>query len=322
METYRSIASLPIFENTVLTIGNYDGLHLGHQAVIERLVDVAKGSGRKSVVVTFFPHPRYVLGPVDDAKPGLIASIEKKFQLMEGWGVDVAFVVPFDRALSQVSAEEFLAEVLIKNFNPSSIIIGHDHHFGHNRQGDSLFLENQKTKFGYDLEVIHAINSKAGVISSSRIRAIIGDGDCERANRLLGWVFEIWGTIIEGEKRGRTLGFPTANVMPLEENQLIPKVGVYVVSTELSGRTVYGMCNVGYRPTFNETELIIEANFFDPPITDLYDRRIALKFHHRLRAEKGFDGVKELKAQLQKDKRESLEWIAIYERGVGVNVSA
>lgn len=322
METYRSIESLPIFENTVLTIGTYDGLHLGHQAVIERLVQVARASGRKSVVVTFFPHPRYVLNPAADAKPGLIASIEKKFQLMEGWGVDVAFVVPFDKALSQVSAEDFLAEILIKNFSPSTIIIGHDHHFGHNRQGDALFLENQKTKFGFDLEVVNAINSKAGVISSSRIRAIIAEGDCERANGLLGWVFEIRGTIMEGEKRGHTLGFPTANVMPSEENQLIPKVGVYVVSTELNGRKVYGMCNVGYRPTFNEKKLIIEANFFDPPITDLYDRRIALKFHHRLRSEKAFNGVVELKAQLQKDKSESLEWIAVYERGVGVNVSA
>ncbi len=315
METYRRLTELPEISASALTIGNFDGLHRGHQAVIDRLVNFARSRDIPSAVLTFDPHPGNVLTLPGRPIKQMIITMERKLELLDRCGVDLALVMLFDLEFSQVSAADFLSRVIVAHFKPRRIIVGYDHHFGNRRQGDAGFLDSNSGKYGYKVEVIAGVTAGNRAVSSTAIRELLLAGKCVEAEQLLGWTYEITGRVVRGEGRGAEIGFPTANLLPDESGQLVPRDGVYVVSVRIDQDTVFGMGNIGIRPTFNGEERSIEAHLFSPPVTELYDRRIAIRFHHRLRDEKRFQDVRELKKQLQQDQMDSLNWIAEYQGG-------
>ncbi|MFC1480665.1 bifunctional riboflavin kinase/FAD synthetase [Candidatus Neomarinimicrobiota bacterium] len=309
METYRRLSELPEHAATVLTIGNFDGLHKGHLQVIEQLVDNARERNLPAVVITFHPHPRRILNK-GKAAQDLIVTLDKKLELLESAGVDRCLVVPFDEQFSAVTAQEFLESVIIKRFHPELIVVGFDHHFGHRREGDLEFLQSMASKFQFTVEVVEEVNSGALAINSTRIRELLKAGDLVPARELLGWTYEIPVRIIEGSGRGRKINFPTANFIPDNPSQLIPGNGVYIVSTQVENKNYFGMCNIGYRPTFEGTSLGLEAHFFDWSGGEMYDMSLIIKFYHRIRDEQKFNSVVELQTQLRSDKEFSLKWIS------------
>ena len=321
MDTYRSLADVPAFDGSILTVGTYDGLHRGHLAVIRRVVERARQKNVPSVVITFNPHPQHILAKPGTPRKEIIVAIDKKLELMEQAGVDIAVVFSFDKDFSQVTAPEFLQEVIVGRFHPSVIVVGYDHHFGYDRQGNAPFLRDKASTYGYVVEEIEEVNSSEAAISSSRIRQLLKSGQCEAGARLLGRPYEIPGTIIKGSQRGKQLTYPTANLEPDESYQLIPKHGVYVISASIDDQDYFGVCNVGFRPTFGEKSFAIEAHFFDLPMDDIYHRKIALKFHHWIREEKKFKDASELRTQIEYDKETAQKWIVENQGGINLNAT-
>ncbi len=309
MDTYRNLTELPEIQAAALTIGNFDGLHRGHQVVIDRLVEYARSQSIPSAVITFDPHPGSILATYGEPANRPIISLDRKLDMLGQRGVDMALVLDFDLEFSRVTAEDFLSRVIAAHFKPLRIIIGYDHHFGYGRQGDAEFLRRRAEEFGYSVEVIEGVTVAGRMVSSSAIRQLLLEGRCEEAEQLLGWIYEITGRIVRGVGRGARLQYPTANLEPDEPPQLLPRDGVYVVSAEIDRSTAFGMGNIGTRPTFGEQKRTIEAHFFEPPRPDLYNHRIALRFHHRLRDEQRFENALDLKKQLQQDEKASLNWI-------------
>lgn len=315
MDTYRGIADIPTLNASVLTIGTFDGLHLGHQAVIEQLVSRAREAQVPSVVITFDPHPRQVLSAITgEQAPEMIVSLRKKLALLDAWNVDITLVLKFDEAFSKIPARSFLEKYLVKPFHPGSIVVGYDHRFGHNREGNAVYLRDFAEEFHYAVvEVGEVISPAVGDISSSRIRSLIKEGRCEEAEALLGWTYEVEGKVVEGAGRGRDIGFPTANIAPTEVSQLIPRSGVYVVSAKIAGERCFGMANIGRRPTFGGGDLTLEAHFFEPIANDLYGSTLQVLFYHRLRDEKKFADATALASQINIDREKTRQWIAKYQ---------
>ena len=322
MDTYRRLEDVPALADSALTIGSFDGLHRGHLAVISDLVSLASANGIPAVVLTFDPHPQHVLAPAGSEKKKLVVTLEKKLSLLAAAGVDITVVLTFDHAFSRIPPLEFLERNVIGGFRPSHIVVGHDHRFGHLRQGTAAFLQEHARTHRYEVTVVEPVYGAGRAISSSRIRKLIAKGECEAAATMLGRLYEITGTVVAGAGRGQLLAYPTANLQPSEPQQLIPQVGVYVISAYLESQLVYGMCNVGFRPTFNGKSLIVEAHFFDPPDVNFGGRRLAFQFHHRIRDEVRFEGPEELRAQLDRDKESSLSWIAEHQGEKQIHASA
>lgn len=314
MDTFHSLTDLPDIAASALTLGTFDGLHRGHQAVIDRLLLHARENAVPAVVLTFDPHPQHVIAPPGVAKKELIITLENKLALLEAAGVDLTVVLEFSHELSRISALDFLDRA-VQHFHPVQIVIGYDHHFGNKREGDATFLQQHANTYGYGVDLLDVVNSSDAAISSSQIRQLLKEGDCEQAEKLLGRPYEIAGVVTRGVGRGRELQYPTANLKPKEPLQLIPKTGVYVVSAVHQGQTLFGMCNVGYRPTFNGNTLVIEAHFFDFSDDDLCDAQLTFRFHHRIRDEQRFDTSDELRSRLDHDKQISIEWIERHLRG-------
>jgi riboflavin kinase/FMN adenylyltransferase len=309
LETYRSIEDVHPIDGSVLTVGTFDGLHRGHLAVIDRVVEHAKMQNVPSVVLTFHPHPQHILAKAGTPKQEVIVTLEKKLDLIGNAGIDIAMVFNFDHGLSRVTARDFLHDIIVGRFHPSEIVIGYDHHFGHDHQGDAEFLRNQSSAYGYSVDVVDEVNASDSTISSSNIRQLIKNGHCEAGARLLGRPYEISGTVVKGIQRGKRLTYPTANLKPDEKNQLIPKHGVYIVSSTIDNQEYFGMCNVGIRPTFEEKSVTIEAHFFDMEVDNLYHRKLALRFYHWIRDERKFEDASELRAQIDRDKRRSCHYL-------------
>ncbi len=310
MDTYRRLEDIPALKASALTIGTFDGLHRGHLAVIEQLVARAGEHRVPATVLTFDPHPKQVLAPRDSASFEVLATLAKKLLLLDAAGVDLVAVVTFDKPFSRLGPQAFLEQVVMKYFNPVHIVVGYDHHFGHERKGNTAYIREQAAVQQYEVDVVDQVNILGEPVSSSRIRQLLREGRCEEAETLLGWPYELAGEVVRGDGRGRSIDFPTANLRLDEPLQLIPMRGVYVVSTDMGGQIVYGMCNVGFRPTFNGKVLTVEAHFFSPPEKDLYGRQMAFKFHHRLRSEQKFTGPDALRAQLERDKLAAQSWVA------------
>jgi len=319
MDTYYHLSDLPPVAESALSIGTFDGLHNGHLAVVDRLVERAKPKAIPAVVLTFDPHPQHILAPPGRPKLELIVTLKKKLSLLEEAGVDLTMVLKFDQEFSLISAEDFLEKIVVERFHPSHIVMGHDHHFGNRRRGDARFLREHADAYGYEVDVVEAVSASGINVSSGNIRRLVREGRCEEAELLLGRPFEIPGKITSGTGRGQEMDYPTANLTPDEPAQLIPKAGVYIVSASIRRQTVFGMCNVGFRPTFNGKALVIEAHFFDLPEKNLYDRSLAFRFHSRIRDEHKFSRAAELRAQLDRDKQTSLEWIAEHQGGKPVH---
>ncbi|TYA52400.1 bifunctional riboflavin kinase/FAD synthetase [Formosa maritima] len=304
--------SLPADFNskTVVTIGTFDGVHIGHKKIIERLVNTAKKSNLKSVVLTFFPHPRMVLQK--DANIKLLNTIEERSNILDQLGLDVLVIKKFTKEFSRLTAEEFVSEILIKQLHAKKIIIGYDHHFGRNRSANIDDLKAFGKQYDFEVEEISAQDINDVSVSSTKIRNALVDGDIKTANKYLGNNFIITGKVVKGKGLGNTLGFPTANINIKESYKLIPKQGVYIVKTTINNQEVFGMMNIGLNPTIDSNnKQTIEIHLFNFNET-IYRKTLTIELLDRIRDEQKFDSVETLKIQLQKDKETSLNFIEKY----------
>lgn len=293
---------------TILTIGTFDGVHEGHQKLLTRLKDLKSKFGLNTVILTFSPHPRKVLFPEQkDLK--LLTTTTEKLDLLEKFGVDVAVVYPFTKEFAQIDAEFYISEVLKKSLKVKHIIIGYDHKFGKNREGDINTLRAFSKKYDYTVEEISALDINSIAVSSSKIRQAIDNGNIKLANAFLGYPYSLSGKVVGGKQLGKTIGFPTANIKVEEEEKLIPKIGVYFVEIDFNGEKYYGMLNIGKNPTTDTDNLVkIEVNIFNFDKA-IYDETLNIKFIEYLRDEIKFNSVEELTEQLKRDKKNCLDLI-------------
>jgi len=292
---------------TIATIGTFDGVHIGHQKIIQKLVQTANKKHLNAVVLTFFPHPRMVLQK--DANIKLINTINEKAQLFEKLGVDHLVVKKFTKQFSRLSAEDFVKQVLVDKLKIENIIIGYDHHFGRNRNANIDDLRTFGKTYGFEVEEISVQDINEVAVSSTKIRIALNDGNVQTANTFLGYNFMLTGFVVEGKGLGKGIGFPTANIFIEESYKLIPKRGVYIVQSKIEGKTVFGMMNIGKNPTLGDNEQSIEVHFFNFS-KSLYKENIQVELLHRIRDEQKFDSLLSLKEQLKKDKLISLDFIA------------
>ena len=300
MKITHSISKFYPHKKSILTIGTFDGVHLGHQKILKHLIKTSRDEGKQSVLLTFFPHPRMVLQKNSNIK--LINTIEEKSQLLKKINLDELVIHPFDKAFSRLTALEFVREVLVKKFNISKLIIGYDHHFGKNREGNFEQLQEYGNMFSFEVEEISAKSLNDIAISSTKIRVALSEGNIQKANNYLGYNFSLSGKVVSGNNLGTKLGFPTANISIEESYKLIPKTGVYLVKSEINNTLFFGMMNIGNRPTIDGKHQTIEVNFFNLD-KDLYDTTINVELLKFLRDEQKFESIDALKNQLKKDKQ-------------------
>lgn len=306
MKIFHSINEFHSDKKTILTLGTFDGVHIGHAAILKKLTQNTADGKFESAVLTFFPHPRMVLQGKSDLK--LLNTINEKIDLLEKIGIENLIIHPFDANFSQLSAEEFVKTVLVDQLHIQKIIIGYDHRFGKNRTANIDDLTAFGLKYGFEVEQISAQEINDISISSTKIRTALEDGEINLANEYLGYSYFLSGTVVKGKQLGRTIGFPTANIELKEEYKLVPKNGVYIVAAEIDGKSVYGMMNIGFNPTVQGKKRTIEVHFFDFDL-DIYDRQIRVAILQHIRSEEKFESVEFLKIQLGKDKDFSIQYI-------------
>lgn len=293
-------------DNTVLTVGTFDGVHAGHRAIIDTVVDKANERNARSVLVTFDPHPRNIINPGDDGIK-LLTTLQERCEILEELGIDRMIVIPFDRDFSLLSSEEFIRDVIHKQIGVSEFVIGYDHHFGRNREGTIETIEKLGKELNFDSYVVSKREVGEKTVSSTAIRKAISlDGNVEEAAEFLQRPYRLNGTVVHGDKRGKEIGFPTANIKPEHINKIIPKDGVYAVKVRINGEWFEGMMNIGTRPTFDGTKQTLEVNLFEFD-QDVYGKEVQVRFYKRIRDEKKFDGKEELVRQLENDKKQALQ---------------
>lgn len=307
MKIIHSIFDFNPEPKTYVTIGTFDGVHIGHQKIIEKLVLEAKQNNKKSVLLTFFPHPRMVLQK--EASIKLLNSIDERAQLLEKTGLDYLIIHPFSKDFSRLTALDFVRKVLINQLNTAKLIIGYDHHFGKNREGNIEQLTEYSYLYDFVVEEIPVQDIDNVSVSSTKIRKALANGELKTANKYLGYNFSLTGKVINGKKLGEKIGFPTANIDLAETYKLIPKTGVYIVKSSINNTLVYGMMNIGTRPTVNGEYQTIETHFFDF-IGNLYHTVLTIELIYFLREEQKFDSIDNLIEQLKKDETTSREYIA------------
>lgn len=298
MKIFSSIGEFKTDKKVVATLGTFDGVHVGHQMIIKKLVDAAKELEAESLVLTFFPHPRMVLK--QDHGIWLLNTLEEKQELLANLGLDNLVVQKFDLDFANLTAEEFVKQVLVETFNISKIIIGYDHRFGKNRTADIHDLKRFGTFYGFEVEEISAQEIDHVSISSTKIRTALEAGNIALANEFLGHAYHFSGKVIHGKKLGRTLGFPTANFEISESYKMIPQNGIYVVESEIEGERVKGMMSIGINPTFDNHPHTIEVNFLDWS-GDLYNKTLKVRILDRIRNEQKFNSLEELVSRLKED---------------------
>jgi len=302
IQVHRDLQHLPDFKKAIITIGTFDGVHLGHQQIIKLLKKEAAETGGETIILTFYPHPRRIVTQGrSDVKT--LNTLEEKIELLNEKGIDHLAVVSFNDEFANQSAEEYIENFLVKKFHPNTIIIGYDHRFGKNRGGDYHLLEKMGEKFNYNVKEIpeHVLNHVT--ISSTKIREALLKSDINTANAYLGYPYFFQGKVVEGNKLGRTIGYPTANLLIEEEEKLVPGNGVYAVTVTIGQNQslLKGMMNIGMRPTVNGTKRTIEVNIFNFN-EDIYGQYMRVNIHAYLRGEVKFEGIDKLKEQLAKDK--------------------
>ena len=307
MKIYQSISDFFCNKKTIITIGTFDGVHIGHKKILEKITQHSNQNKFESIVLTFFPHPRIVLQTGLDMKQ--LNTINEKVSLIRNVGVDNLVIHPFDKAFSQLTAEDFVKQVLVDKFNIHKIIIGHDHRFGKNRTANINDLISFGKKYDFEVEQITAEEIEEVAISSTKIRNALLEGNIKLANQYLGYNYTINGIVIKGNQLGRTIGFPTANIEIKEDYKLIPLNGVYIVKALINNQIVFGMMNIGTKPTVGGISQSIEVHLFDFK-DDIYDKTIEISFLERIRDEQKFESIELLKKQLSDDKLQSLKFIS------------
>lgn len=306
MKTYNSVYEFKSTSKTVLTLGTFDGVHIGHQKIIKKLIAQGQKMQIPTALLTFFPHPRMVLQQDKDIK--LLNTIDERVALLEKTGIEHLIIHPFDYEFSRLTAQQFIEQFLVKQANISTIIIGHDHRFGINRTADIKDLENFGKQYGFNVIQISAQEIDEISISSTKIRNALLTGDIQTANSYLGYDYSITAQVVKGQQLGRTIGYRTANLNILETYKLIPKNGAYSVKSFLNNQWVYGMMNIGVNPTVDGSQQHIEVHFFDFD-TDIYDTFITVSLIKMHREETKFESIKLLKEQLNKDAKNIKTWL-------------
>lgn len=306
MKIFHSIKDFSSPKKTILTLGTFDGVHIGHKKILEKVIQHTHGEEYESLVLTFFPHPRMILQERSEIK--LLNTISEKVSLLDQLGIQNLVIHPFDESFSRLTAEEFVKTVLVEQFKIQKIIIGYDHRFGRNRTADINNLIEFGEKYNFEVEQISAQEINAISVSSTKIRNAIQQGDMLLANKYLGYDYFLTGTVIQGKQLGRTIGFPTANLKIEEDYKLIPLKGVYIVSSQINNQEVFGMMNIGLNPTVGGENLSVEIHYLDFE-ADLYNQQISVSILKRIRGEEKFDSITLLKEQIEKDKKESLLYL-------------
>ena len=306
MKQLTSADTFDGLKGTVVTIGTFDGVHLGHRKIIDRLLASAQSNDLESVVLTFFPHPRMVLQKDTGIK--LINSIDERIALLDASGLDHLIIHPFTKAFSRLTAEEFVKDILVDQLKARKVIIGYDHRFGRNRNANIEDLKAFGTQYDFEVEEISKQDVDDVAVSSTKIRKALNEGDLTKANEYLGYPFMLNGIVSRGKGLGKKFNYPTANLKIEETYKLIPAKGVYVARASINGKEVYGMMSIGTNPTVGGSDLTIETFFFDFE-ADLYDQHLQIELLTRIRDEKKFNSVDELIAAMQADERFSRDFI-------------
>jgi len=293
-------------------MGSYDGIHRGHHIILTSLVSHSNALGIPSVLITFNPHPRHVLDKKSKKLP-LLMSMDEKLKIFENIGLDYVYIMSFTKKVADTGANKFLQNYVMPFFQPKFIMVGYDHHFGKNREGNPDFLKKFCSKQSIELNIISPISDDGHNFSSTRIRKLLEEGFVRRANFELGSIYGFQAKVIRGSGRGKNLDFPTANIIPIQNNQIMPKCGVYFIRGRIIGQHMFGMCNFGVRPTFKESDLVMEIHFFDYISDDFYGQEIRVEFLERIRDEKKFPSPEKLIEQLKIDKQVCLDLKGKYE---------
>ena len=305
MKIYTSLQEFTSTKKTIVTLGTFDGVHLGHTVILDRICNIAKQENLESVVLTFFPHPRLIVS--NDSEIKLLNTMAEKAKLLEQKGIQNFIIHPFDKLFSELSPSEFVKQILIKQLNIQKIIIGYDHKFGKNRAADFNDLIAFGNEFGFDVEEIPAKQVDEVSVSSTKIRNSLLEGNISLANDYLGYSYMLSGIVVKGNQLGRTIGFPTANIQISENYKLIPKNGVYMVTTILNNKIIFGMMNIGVKPTLGENLMSIEVHLLHFS-EDIYGHKIQVNVMERLREEQKFESFEVLKSQLEIDKANTLHY--------------
>jgi riboflavin kinase/FMN adenylyltransferase len=306
LRVFYSISDFPKFPFPVVTTGTFDGVHLGHQAILRRLIENARRNKGTAVVITFHPHPRMVLQQ-DSTGLELLNTLEERIQNLENAGVDVLLVIPFTKEFAQWSSQKFISSLLVETIGTKSLVIGYDHHFGRNREGSFENLRVSGHLYGFEVEEIPAKDVDELAVSSTQVRNALHRGDVETAAQFLGYLYQIEGCVQQGRQLGRTIGFPTANIQLNDPVKLIPAHGVYAVLVHVEGEVIKGMMNIGYNPTVSSSgERKIEVHLLDWQ-GNLYNKCILIRMHTRIRDEIRFNNLNALRSQLEQDRRKVYE---------------
>jgi len=306
LKLFHSINDFQSTKKTILTLGTFDGVHIGHKKILERITQNTENGKYESLVLTFFPHPRMVLQEKSEIK--LLNTIAEKSKLLDQTGIENLVIHPFNESFSRLTAEEFVSSILVDQFQIQKIIIGHDHRFGRNRTANIDHLIAFGAEYGFEVEQISAQEIQDVSVSSTKIRKALDEGNIALANEYLGYSYFMTGEVVKGKQLGRTIGFPTANIQIKEDYKKIPKNGVYVVKAIVDQKEVFGMMNIGFNPTVNGDKQNIEVHLFDFD-ADIYGQQIEVSLLHYLREEQKFGSVELLTAQLHQDKKDAIAFI-------------
>ncbi|KIQ25167.1 riboflavin biosynthesis protein RibF [Flavobacterium sp. MEB061] len=306
MKLFHSINDFQSTKKTILTLGTFDGVHIGHKKILERITQNTENGKYESLVLTFFPHPRMVLQEKSEIK--LLNTIAEKSKLLEETGIENLVIHPFNESFSRLTAEEFVHSILVDQFHIQKIIIGHDHRFGRNRTANIDDLIAFGAEYGFEVEQISAQEIQDVSVSSTKIRKALDEGNITLANDYLGYAYFLSGEVVKGKQLGRTIGFPTANIQIEEDYKKIPKNGVYIVKTFIDNVVIFGMMNIGFNPTVNGQKQTIEVNLFDFD-ADIYGQKLEISLLEYIREEQKFGSVDLLKEQLNKDKKTALDFV-------------
>jgi riboflavin kinase/FMN adenylyltransferase len=305
MKIYHGIDDFTPLQCAVVTSGTFDGVHLGHQKIFARLRETASRCGGETVVITYWPHPRLVLHPEDDSLR-LLNTFEEKADLLKDQGIQHLIRIPFTREFSRLSSEQFIREILVDRIGTRKLVIGYDHHFGKNREGSFEQLKVDGPRYGFDVEEIPRQEVDNVAVSSTTIRKALDVGDVTTANHFLGQPYRITGRVVTGDKIGRTIGFPTANIDVESKYKLIPFDGIYAVTVAHAAQTYKGMLYIGTRPTLQGTRRVVEVNIFDFR-NDIYGDTLTIHFHTRIRNDETFPDLESLQAKLHEDREKAME---------------
>jgi len=306
MNIYNNINEAKNIKNAIVTVGTFDGIHIGHKAVFDKMRELANKHNGETVVITFYPHPRQVLN-IDTSNLRFICTQEDKMKKFEEMGIDNVVVINFTKEFSRTPSDVFIKSYIVERLHPAVVVVGYDHHFGKNRIGDFDILYDLGKRYGFSVERIKAQDVEHIAVSSTKIRHALAAGNVAAANKLLGYQYSLCGTVILGNKIGRTIGFPTANLDIAPQYMLLTNAGVYACKAIFDGKEYNAMANIGRRPTIGDVKegnYMVEVNIFDFD-ADIYGQTLRINLVDRIRDEVKFDNLEELKKQLTADREKA-----------------